>query len=72
VTSRQRRRAVAGCSGLPGRVANPVYAAAGAALCGWRLVAGGITTPEEVLRVTKDQSIVASAEDSVALLAVNQ
>ena len=39
---------------------------------GWRLVTEGITTPEEVLRVTKDQFIVASAEDSVALLAVNQ
>jgi type II secretory ATPase GspE/PulE/Tfp pilus assembly ATPase PilB-like protein len=40
---------------------------------GWRLVANGVTTPEEVLRVTKDQSIVASAEESVvSLLAVNQ
>ncbi len=40
---------------------------------GWRLVAAGVTTPEEVLRVTKDQSIVASAEESaVSSLAVNQ
>jgi type II secretion system protein E len=40
---------------------------------GWRLVSVGVTTPEEVLRVTKDQSIVASAEESVvSQLAVNQ
>jgi len=32
---------------------------------GWRLVAAGITTPEEVLRVTKDQSVVTNAEESV-------
>jgi hypothetical protein len=24
---------------------------------GWRLVRAGVTTPEEVLRVTKDQSV---------------
>lgn len=40
---------------------------------GWRLVAAGVTTPEEVLRVTKDQSVVAAAEEGVvSLLAVNQ
>jgi general secretion pathway protein E len=32
---------------------------------GWRLVIAGVTTPEEVLRVTKDQSVVTSAEESV-------
>ena len=32
---------------------------------GWRLVRAGITTPEEVLRVTKDQSIGISSEDPV-------
>jgi len=33
---------------------------------GWRLVRLGITTPEEVLRVTKDQSPGGGGEDSVA------
>jgi len=32
---------------------------------GWRLVAAGVTTPEEVLRVTKDQSVVTNAEEGV-------
>src|SRR4051794_19900718 len=32
---------------------------------GWRLVAAGVTTPEEVLRVTKDQSVVMNAEEGV-------
>jgi type II secretion system protein E len=32
---------------------------------GWRLVSLGITTPEEVLRVTKDQSVVNNAEEGV-------
>jgi general secretion pathway protein E len=40
---------------------------------GWRLVATGETTPEEVLRVTKDQSVVSSAEErSPSQLAVAQ
>jgi len=40
---------------------------------GWRLVRGGITTPEEVLRVTKDQSLNDSSADSAAeLVAVGQ
>ena len=33
---------------------------------GWRLVREGVTTPEEVLRVTKDQSLTGSAEDKPA------
>ena len=33
---------------------------------GWRLVRLGITTPEEVLRVTKDQSLVSGLEDNAA------
>lgn len=32
---------------------------------GWRLVRTGVTTPEEVLRVTKDQSMSAGGEESV-------
>jgi hypothetical protein len=32
---------------------------------GWRLVSQGVTTPEEVLRVTKDQSIGESAEQKL-------
>ena len=32
---------------------------------GWRLVTEGITTPEEVLRVTKDQSISESPEQKL-------
>ncbi len=40
---------------------------------GWRLVAQGITTPEEVLRVTKDQSVMSAAEEGVVpFLAVSQ
>ena len=35
---------------------------------GWRLVQQGVTTPEEVMRVTKDQSIMAGmAEDAAAM-----
>jgi type II secretory ATPase GspE/PulE/Tfp pilus assembly ATPase PilB-like protein len=30
---------------------------------GWRLVRLGITTPEEVLRVTKDQNVVSGVEE---------
>jgi general secretion pathway protein E/type IV pilus assembly protein PilB len=33
---------------------------------GWRLVRDGVTTPEEVLRVTKDQSLGNGAEDKPA------
>lgn len=33
---------------------------------GWRLVRLGVTTPEEVLRVTKDQSLVSGLEDTAA------
>jgi len=33
---------------------------------GWRLVRLGLTTPEEVLRVTKDQSLVSGLEDNAA------
>jgi len=33
---------------------------------GWRLVRLGVTTPEEVLRVTKDQSLVSGVEDNAA------
>ena len=34
---------------------------------GWRLVRNGTTTPEEVLRVTKDQSVSKSpAQDAAA------
>jgi hypothetical protein len=32
---------------------------------GWRLVALGVTTPEEVLRVTKDQSIGIAADGPI-------
>jgi general secretion pathway protein E/type IV pilus assembly protein PilB len=32
---------------------------------GWRLVTAGVTTPEEVLRVTKDQTVMASTEEAV-------
>jgi len=38
---------------------------------GWRLVRLGITTPAEVLRVTKDQSIVAGLDDYVSGVAAN-
>jgi hypothetical protein len=31
---------------------------------GWRLVRLGVTTPEEVLRVTKDQSVLGGVEDN--------
>ncbi len=37
---------------------------------GWRVVREGITTPEEVLRVTKDQSIGEGAEDGAAAAVV--
>ena len=33
---------------------------------GWRLVQNGTTTPEEVLRVTKDQSVSKSPEQDTA------
>jgi type II secretory ATPase GspE/PulE/Tfp pilus assembly ATPase PilB-like protein len=36
---------------------------------GWRLVAAGLTTPEEVLRVTKDQSLMTNGEENPAPLA---
>jgi type II secretory ATPase GspE/PulE/Tfp pilus assembly ATPase PilB-like protein len=40
---------------------------------GWRLVRLGVTTPEEVLRVTKDQTLVSGVEDNAAeTLAVNE
>ena len=39
---------------------------------GWRLVREGVTTPEEVMRVTKDQSIGDGAEEPAAKLLVNQ
>jgi len=32
---------------------------------GWRLVRAGVTTAEEVLRVTKDQSLGSGGEESV-------
>lgn len=32
---------------------------------GWRLVRLGVTTPEEILRVTKDQSLTSGGEESV-------
>jgi type II secretory ATPase GspE/PulE/Tfp pilus assembly ATPase PilB-like protein len=32
---------------------------------GWRLVTAGVTTPEEVLRVTKDQTVMANTEEAV-------
>ncbi len=35
---------------------------------GWRLVRLGLTTPEEVLRVTKDQSLISGLEDNAAEL----
>lgn len=38
---------------------------------GWRLVRLGITTPAEVLRVTKDQSIVAGLDDYVSGVVAN-
>jgi type II secretory ATPase GspE/PulE/Tfp pilus assembly ATPase PilB-like protein len=31
---------------------------------GWRLVGLGVTTPEEVLRVTKDQSLSSGGDES--------
>jgi type II secretory ATPase GspE/PulE/Tfp pilus assembly ATPase PilB-like protein len=37
---------------------------------GWRLVRLGVTTPEEVLRVTKDQSVGDASGDTSELLAV--
>jgi type II secretory ATPase GspE/PulE/Tfp pilus assembly ATPase PilB-like protein len=33
---------------------------------GWRLVRLGVTTPAEVLRVTKDQAIASGLEDNAA------
>ena len=33
---------------------------------GWRLVGLGLTTPEEVLRVTKDQSPGGQADENLA------
>ncbi|GDY23195.1 general secretion pathway protein GspE [Verrucomicrobiota bacterium] len=39
---------------------------------GWRLVREGITTPEEVLRVTKDQSLGDSAPDTAAEIVATQ
>ncbi len=39
---------------------------------GWRLVREGITTPEEVLRVTKDQSLGESARDPKAELVAGE
>ncbi len=40
---------------------------------GWRLVRQGVTTPEEVLRVTKDQSLSSGGEESVEpLMAASQ
>jgi type II secretory ATPase GspE/PulE/Tfp pilus assembly ATPase PilB-like protein len=38
---------------------------------GWRLVGLGVTTPEEVLRVTKDQSVGDASGDTTELLAVD-
>ena len=37
---------------------------------GWRLIASGVTTPEEVLRVTKDQSVGDVSGDTTELVAV--
>jgi len=37
---------------------------------GWRLISAGVTTPEEVLRVTKDQSIGDVSGDTTELVAV--
>ncbi len=37
---------------------------------GWRLIADGVTTPEEVLRVTKDQSVGDVSGDTTELVAV--
>ena len=39
---------------------------------GWRLVKEGVTTPEEVLRVTKDQSMGEGTEESMAAEAALQ
>jgi hypothetical protein len=39
---------------------------------GWRLVRQGVTTPEEVLRVTKDQSVGDVSGDTTPVLAVNE
>ncbi len=39
---------------------------------GWRIVRLGVTTPEEVLRVTKDQSLVSGLEDNAAEILVNR
>ena len=38
---------------------------------GWRLVRQGVTTPEEVLRVTKDQSVGDASGDTSPILAVS-
>jgi type II secretion system protein E len=38
---------------------------------GWRLVRSGVTTPEEVLRVTKDQSVGITTEDPILSAAGN-
>jgi hypothetical protein len=37
---------------------------------GWRLVRAGVTTAEEVLRVTKDQSLMSGGEESVVSSAI--
>ena len=39
---------------------------------GWRLVRQGVTTPQEVLRVTKDQSVGDASGDISPLLAVSE
>ena len=40
---------------------------------GWRLVRAGVTTPEEVLRVTKDQSLSGGGDESAEpVLAVRE
>ena len=36
---------------------------------GWRLIQQGVTTPEEVLRVTKDQSVGDVSGDTSEILA---
>jgi type II secretion system protein E len=38
---------------------------------GWRLIAAGVTTPEEVLRVTKDQSVGDVSGDTTELVSVS-
>ena len=39
---------------------------------GWRVVRDGVTTPEEILRVTKDSSLGEAAEDAAAELVATQ